>query len=75
MDTLEERETEKPWSSSELQEVLKLFRTELQVVNVGLDLFYKDLVDQSVKAVQVNWSPVPRHKIDKDLEEILDKIL
>ena len=75
MDRLGERDAGESWSPSELEKVLKLFRGELKVVNVGLELFFDDLVDQSVKAVHVRWNPVRRQKIDKDLEGILDKIL
>ena len=52
---------------------LKLFRSELKVINVGLETFYKDLARQGVKVVHVRWSPPP--KLEKELEEALDKLL
>lgn len=33
-----------------------LFSKKLQVVNVGLELFYDDLVSMGCKAVQTKWS-------------------
>ena len=54
-------------------EARKLFDVELKVINVGLDIFYNALQMQNVKAVDVNWKPAP--KLEKEIEEILDKIL
>ncbi|HMK57852.1 MAG TPA: hypothetical protein VK462_02250 [Nitrososphaeraceae archaeon] len=50
-----------------------LLNTELQVINIGLDLFYHSLLTQNVTAVQVDWKPKP--KLDPKLELILSKIL
>lgn len=33
-----------------------LFTKELKVVNVGLELFYNDLVSMGCKAIQTKWS-------------------
>ncbi len=55
------------------EEILKLFRSELKVVNIGLETFYRALVDQGVKAVHVIWQPPP--KLEKEYEDILSKIL
>lgn len=51
----------------------KLLDSELKVVNLGLDIFYNALAAQEVKAVDVDWKPSP--KLDKESEDILDKIL
>jgi len=55
------------------ENILKLFKSELKVVNVGLDIFYKAMRDQGVKCVQVKWQPPP--KLEKKLEEALEKML
>ncbi|HEX9677479.1 hypothetical protein [Nitrososphaera sp.] len=51
----------------------KLLDSELKVINLGLDIFYNALVEQNVKAMHVNWKPAP--KLDKETEDILDKML
>jgi hypothetical protein len=56
-----------------MAEARKLFDSELKVINIGLDIFYNALRMQNVKAVDVNWKPAP--KLEKDTEDILDKIL
>ncbi len=56
-----------------VEKILKLFNSELKVINIGLEFFYKSLKDQNVKAVHVVWQPPP--KIEKDLQDILGKIL
>jgi hypothetical protein len=57
----------------EMAEAKKLFDVELKVINVGLDIFYDALQMQNVKAVDVNWRPTP--KLEKETEDILDKLL
>jgi len=54
-------------------EARKLFDVELKVINVGLDIFYNALQMQNVKTVHVTWKPAP--KLEKEIEDILDKIL
>jgi len=56
-----------------MAEAKKLFNVELKVINVGLDIFYNALQLQNVKAVDVNWRPAP--KLEKETEDILDKLL
>ncbi len=51
----------------------KLFGEKLFVLNIGLEYFYHELVEQGVDAVHVEYRPPP--KLEKDIEEILDKIL
>ncbi len=56
-----------------VEKILKLFKSDLKVINIGLEFFYKSLKDQNVKAVHVVWQPPP--KVEKDLQDILSKIL
>ncbi len=51
----------------------RLLNSDLNVVNIGLEIFHNALKLQNVKVVDVNWSPPP--KLDKATEELLDKIL
>jgi hypothetical protein len=51
----------------------RLLDSELNVVNIGLEIFHNALKLQNIKVVDVNWSPPP--KLDKEIEDILDKIL
>ncbi|RLG88483.1 MAG: fdrA domain protein [Thermoprotei archaeon] len=53
--------------------VLKLFRSKLKVVNIGLEHFYRELKRQNIDVAHVVWQPRP--KLEKDLEEILSKIM
>ncbi len=50
-----------------------LLDSDLNVVNIGLEIFHNALKLQNIKVVDVNWSPPP--KLDKEIEELLDKIL
>jgi hypothetical protein len=50
-----------------------LLDSELKVVNIGLEIFHNALKLQNIKVVDVNWSPPP--KLDKETEDLLDKIL
>jgi hypothetical protein len=56
-----------------MAEAKKLFNVELKVINIGLDIFYNALQMQNIKAVDVNWRPAP--KLEKETEDILDKLL
>lgn len=40
-----------------MSKVNELFNTELKVINVGLESFYKDLKKQEVEVIHVNWRP------------------
>ena len=51
----------------------RLLDSELNVVNIGLEIFHNALKLQNIKVVDVNWSPPP--KLDKETEDLLDKIL
>ena len=35
----------------------KLFSKKLNVINLGLESFHKDLKQQNVKSMHVNWRP------------------
>ena len=44
----------------------------LRVINIGLRLVYQSVTEQKFEAVHVNWEPKP--KLEKEVEDILDKI-
>ncbi len=50
-----------------------IFNRELKVLNIGLENFYLALKDQGVTALHVEWKPPV--KLEKEIEDILDKIL
>ena len=50
-----------------------LLSSKLNVINLGLDIFFQSLRDQNVNAIQVDWRPSIR--LDKETEDILSKIL
>jgi hypothetical protein len=50
-----------------------LLDSELNVVNVGLEIFFNALKLQDINVIDVSWSPPA--KLDKETEDILDKIL
>jgi hypothetical protein len=50
-----------------------LLDRELNVVNIGLEIFYDALKLQNIKVINVNWNP--SLKLDKETEDIIDKIL
>lgn len=57
--------------------VNKLFDEELKVVNLGLDSFYRDLKEQNVECVHVNWKPpseASRKLAALESEDIKEKI-
>ena len=56
-----------------VDKILKLFTSELKVINVGLEIFNDALKAQNVNSVQVTWQPPP--KLEKEYEDILSKIL
>jgi hypothetical protein len=35
----------------------ELFKSELKVVNMGLESFYKDLISQRIKVIHMDWRP------------------
>lgn len=50
-----------------------MLRSELNVVNIGLGIFYDALKLQNINVIDVNWNPPP--KLEKDTQDLLDKIL
>jgi len=56
-----------------VEKILKLFSSELKVINIGLEIFNDALKAQGVNSVQVSWEPPP--KLEKEYEDILAKIL
>lgn len=50
-----------------------LLDQELNVVNIGLEIFYNALKHQGIEVIDVAWSPPA--KLDAESESILDKIL
>ena len=55
------------------EKILKLFKSELKVINVGLEIFYNDLRRQKVESIQVAWQPPP--KLEKELARALRELL
>lgn len=47
----------------------KLFKEELHVVNVGLEVFYESCIEQGVNCTQVDWAPAANG--DKAMLDIL----
>lgn len=56
-----------------VDKILKLFNSDLKVINIGLEIFKDDLELQKVPVVQVIWQPHP--KLEREYEDILSKIL
>ena len=56
-----------------MEDLLKLFTSELKVINVGLEIFSDALKKQGVNVAHVTWKPTP--KLEKEYEDILSKIL
>lgn len=40
-----------------MSKINELFKTDLKVVNIGLESFYSDLKKQEVPVIHVNWRP------------------
>ncbi len=53
--------------------MVKLFKSDLKVVNVGLEIFAEGLASQGIQYVQVTLRPAP--KLEKKLADALDKLL
>lgn len=49
-----------------------LFKSDLKVVNIGLEGFYKATLDQGTTSVQVEWRPPAGG--NKKLMDILEKL-
>ena len=72
-----------------MPEINKLFNKKLNVINLGLESFHKDLKEQKVQSMHVNWRPPSEatkklsvlegtsisEKIEKANKEALDRLL
>ncbi|MEM4970349.1 MAG: hypothetical protein QXE01_03755 [Sulfolobales archaeon] len=59
--------------SYNVDKALQLLRSRPKVIGIGLEHFSRELKRQGVRVIHVNWQPRPR--LEKDLEDILSKIL
>lgn len=55
-----------------MEKQAKLFETDLQVINIGLDRFNEAVKDQGRNSVQVDWRPPAGG--NQRLQEILEKL-
>lgn len=55
-----------------MKDLQKLFKSELKVVNIGLEGFYESTVKQGTTSVHVKWRPPAGG--DKRLLDILAKL-
>ncbi len=46
---------------------------KIRVINLGIETFYDALVEQGVKAVQIDWRPPVKQ--DEEIENLLDEFL
>jgi hypothetical protein len=51
----------------------RMLDSELNVINVGLEIFYNALKLQNIKVLDVNWKPPL--KLERETQDLLDKIL
>jgi hypothetical protein len=47
---------------------------KLYILNIGIRLFYETAINQQIEAVHVNWLPPSEETVDKEIEEILNRI-
>ena len=69
----EEKDTTTAATTNIITTARRLLESELNVVNIGIEIFHNALKLQNIKVVDVTWSPPP--KLDKETEDLLDKIL
>ncbi len=50
----------------------EIFNKKLKVVNIGLESFYRDLKEQDISVIHVDWRPVAGG--DKKMASILQKL-
>lgn len=46
-----------------------LFKDNIRVLNIGLEQFNEDLLEQSVSSVQMDWRP---REISNDVKNLID---
>ncbi len=56
-----------------VEKALDLLRGKPRLVSIGLEHFSRELAKQGVRVIHVSWRP--RERLEKDLEEILSKIM
>jgi hypothetical protein len=59
---------------AEIRERRTLLLKKPVVINIGLDLFYQALEDQTAEVINVNWKP-PSNETDPEIQNILDQLL
>jgi hypothetical protein len=57
----------------DVEKALELLRSRPRVLSIGLEHFSRVLRRQGARVVHVSWQP--RQRLERDLEEILSKIL
>ncbi len=55
-----------------MSEKVNLFKTELKIINIGVEMFADDLKKQNIQVVHVNWKPPAEG--DLDILKILEKL-
>ncbi|MBM7561695.1 fdrA domain protein [Fusibacter tunisiensis] len=55
-----------------MHKIDELFKKDLKVINIGLESFSKDLKEQEVPVVQMDWRP--RAGGNKKLASLLDRL-
>jgi hypothetical protein len=53
--------------------IQKLLSTPLVVINIGLNQFAKNLEEQKVEVIQIDWQPPAGG--DKEMIDLLDQLL
>lgn len=52
---------------------MKIQLNNIKILNIGLELFYNELKRQGGNAIHVEWRPPI--KLEKDIEDILSKVM
>lgn len=55
-----------------MSKINQLFSQELKVINMGLESFHKDLKNQKVQSVHMNWRPTANG--NKKMVSLLDRL-
>ncbi|NMB08807.1 MAG: fdrA domain protein [Tissierellia bacterium] len=55
-----------------MTKINKLFEKELKIINIGLELFYRDLKKQKYSVIHVDWRPIAGG--DKKMASLLSKL-
>lgn len=57
-----------------MSRINELFSQDLKIINIGLESFHEDLIEQEVKSTHVNWRPNGTAKYDSKLLSLKEKI-